>query len=520
MTSARIPFTRYPGLAPLFLDFLQGLPEVYPDPPTPEACAARGRELLGTRARVPASAWRCRSDEAKAQAEALAQGRSVAAVAGHQVGVFTGPLYTLTKAFDAVRAAREISARGVPAAGAFWALTDDHDLEEIARTAWPGPEGPEVAVLDGADRTNRAPVGGLRVPDRVTEILENLRAAGKAPDSEDVARLFRSHYSGGPTYADAFIETLLDLVDPDPLLVLDPMNESLRAAMIEFFAIAVERRREIGEALAHVALRLERRNREAPVPYRTGVFPFFLIEDGERRRVTDPVEALRKVRDGAAWPSPDVLTRPIVKSFLIPTAASVLGPAEIAYHAQSLVLYPVFGLKPPVLLPRSHLILLGPPERRAAEALGVPPEDLLHETPPPAVASLPEAEEIERLARELRERLGAIEPKLARIDPSLTSALETTREKATYPLQQFQERIRKAAERRDTTTVTRRKKLETMLRPNGTAAERLYPPLIPMLAYGKDVLRAIREAATGSLEGAAVVNLGPGPRAEGEADAG
>jgi uncharacterized protein YllA (UPF0747 family) len=297
------------------------------------------------------------------------------------------------------------------------------------------------------------------------------------------------------------------------------MHESLRPAMTEFFATAVEKRREIGEALAHAALRLERRNREAPVPYRTGVFPFFLIEEKERRRVTDPDEALRKVRDGAAWPSPDVLTRPILKSFLMPTAASVLGPAEIAYHAQSLPLFSIWGLKPPVLLPRSHLILLGPPERRAAEALGVEPEDLLRDTPPPA-GPVPEADEVEKLAQSLRERLAAIEPKLARLDPSLPAALETTREKATYPLQQFQERIRKAVERRDTTTLTRRKKLQTMLRPNGTAAERLYPPLVPMLAYGKDVLRAIREAATGSLEGATVVNLGPGPRAEGGADGG
>ncbi len=515
MTATRIPFGRYPGLPPLFLDFLRGLPELYPDPPTLDACAARGREILGTRARVPAASWRCRSSAARAAAESLEGGRAVAAVAGHQVGLFTGPLYTLTKAFDALRSAREISARGVPAAAAFWALTDDHDLEEVGKTARPGPEGPEVLVLDGADRSNRRPVGGLPVPDGVAEVLREFRAAGKAPDADDVARLFASRYVPGTTYADAFIETLLDLVDPDPLLLLDPMHESLRAPMAEFFALAVERRREIGEALAHAALRLERLDRPAPVPYRTGVFPFFLIEGGERRRVTDPDEALRKVRDGAAWPSPDVLTRPILKSFLIPTAASVLGPAEIAYHAQSLPLYRIFGLKPPVLLPRSHLILLGPPERRAAEALGLDSEDLLGEAPPSGGAPVPEADEVEKLAQSLRERLASIEPEVKRLDPSLLAALETTREKATYPLQQFQDRIRKAVERRDTTTLSRRKKLETMLRPNGTAAERLYPPLVPLLAYGRDALRAIREAATGSLEGAAIVPLGPGPGAEG-----
>ena len=54
----------------------------------------------------------------------------------------------------------------------------------------------------------------------------------------------------------------------------------------------------------------------------------------------------------------------------------------------------------------------------------------------------------------------------------------------------------------------RRQRLETMLLPEGTPAERLYPPLVPMLAYGREALAAIREAAQGSTQGATIVNLG------------
>ncbi len=520
MTGGHVPFSRYPGLPALFLDFLAGLPEIYPDPPTPDACAARGRELLGTRARVPASAWRSRSPEARAVAEALSAGRAVAAAAGHQVGLFSGPLYTLTKAFDALRVAGELSKRGVPAAAAFWALTDDHDLEEVGKTASPGPEGPEVSVVDGADRSNRRPVGGLPVPERAREILEGFRAAAKAPDAGEILDLFARRYAPGQTYADGFIETLLDLVAPEPLLVLDPYQEGLRVATTEFFAIAVEQREPLQAALAEGAARLERRSRPAPVAYREGVFPFFLIEEGERRRVTDPEDALRRVRDGKAFPSADVLTRPVLKSFLMPVAASVLGPAEIAYHAQSLPLFPIFGVRPPVLLPRSHLVLLGPPERRAAEALGIALHEVLDDLPGDAGAPVPQAEQVEELARSLARSLAALEPGLKEIDPSLSSALETTVQKATYPLGQFQERIRKAAQRRDSATLARRRRLETMLRPKGTTAERFYPPLVPLLAYGREALVPIREAAIGSLEGAAIVHLGGGRADKGEGDAG
>lgn len=520
MTGSHIPFSRYPGLPALFLDFLQGLPEIYPDPPTLEACAARARELLGTPARVPPSAWRSRSPEARTAAEALAAGKAVAAGAGHQVGLFSGPLYTLTKAFDTLRVAAEISKRGVRTAPAFWALTDDHDLEEVGKTAAPGPDGPLVFVVDGADRSNRRPVGGLPVPERVRDVLESFRAGAKAPDAAEILDGFARRYSPGATYADAFIETLFDLVEPEPLLVLDPYQESLRGATAEFFAIAVERRERLQAALAEGAARLERRNRPTPVPYRPEVFPFFLIQDGERRRVTDPDGALRLVREGKAFPSADVLTRPVLKSFLMPVAASILGPAEIAYHAQSLLLYPIFDVRPPVLLPRSHLILLGPPERRAAEALGLAPDEILGDLSGDAGTPVPESAQVEKLVESLQRSLAALEPGLKALDPSLSAALETTLQKASYPLGQLQERIRKAAERRDSTTLVRRKRLETMLRPKGTTGERLYPPLVPLLAYGREALVPIREAATGSLEGAAIVSLGGSRTEKGEGDAG
>ncbi len=163
-----IPVDRYPGLPPLFLDFARGESPLYPDPPTMDAALARGRALLESRRTtpLPARAFRFRGASGRKAAEDLAAGRAVPVLAGHQVGLFTGPLYTLGKAFDAIAIARELTRRGVPAVPVFWALTDDHDLEEVARTARPGPDGPERFVLEGADRSNRAPVGERTDPGR------------------------------------------------------------------------------------------------------------------------------------------------------------------------------------------------------------------------------------------------------------------------------------------------------------------------------------------------------------------
>ncbi len=505
--AAIVPFDRYPGLPELFRRFLAGLPEFYPDPPTQDAAERRGRELLGTPARAPADAFRCRGDASKDAARELAAGRAVAVVAGHQVGLFTGPLFTLTKAFDILRVARDLRARGVPAVPVFWALTDDHDLEEIARTARPGKEGPEPFVLEGADRSNRRPVGMLPVPDRVGEVLDAFAADARAPESAEFLERLRRRYAPGVSYGEAFIESLLDMAG-DELIILDPSSETLRAPTAAFFRAALERRERVQDALKDATRRLESAGLPVPVPFRPEVFPFFVIADGERRRPDDPAAALARIEAGQAWASTDVLTRPVLKAWLMPAAATVLGPSEIAYHAQSLALYPVFDLKPPVLLPRSFLIPLGPPERRAMESLGITRETLLTPSEQAAPAVVPGSEKLANAARDADRELETLERDLRELDPTLLGALETTRRKIAYQIEQLGERMKKAVERKSEVANSRRRRLDAMLLPQGAPAERLYPPLVHVLAYGPPALDAMRRAAQGSTAGAAIVELG------------
>ena len=504
MNNTIIPFDRYPSISPLFLDFLKGSP-LYPDPPTLDAAVQRGKELLGQPSLLAAEDFRWRHRDAEKMAQDLAHGRAVAVVAGHQVGLFTGPQYTLTKAFDAIRVAHELRDQGLPAVPVFYALTDDHDLEEVARTARPGPDGPEILILEGADRANRRPVGQLPIPDRVSEIVDAFRVDARTPEATGILDAFARRSAAGTTYGNAFIETLLDLVD-EPLLIADPLVERGRAAAAELMRQSAGKLEEGREALAAGEEAIRRRNREVPVPHRPEVFCFFLVADGERRRIEDVPRALHQISDDGAWVSADVLTRPVLKSFLLPMAASILGPAEIAYHAQSLPLFPLLGVRPPVLLPRSHVVLLGPAERRAAEALGITPQDLLRpserETTP-----TPGAQRMDSLARDTDQELETLSASLQELDPTLEGALETTRRKVAYQMAQLAERIRKAAERKDDVREKRSRKLETLVRPNGSAAERLYPPLVPMLSYGRAALDAIRAGATGSLEGGVIVDI-------------
>jgi hypothetical protein len=159
-------------------------------------------------------------------------------------------------------------------------------------------------------------------------------------------------------------------------------------------------------------------------------------------------------------------------------------------------------------------VLTGPAERRALEALELSVSDFFAGAAPSAAAAPREAERLAELGRRLEKDLGALEPGLRGIDPTLTGALETAGRKVAYQIEQLVERIRKAAEKREDIAAGRRRRLETMLLPGGSGADRLYPPLVPLLAHGSSALAAIREAARSSLEGAAVVELGAETPAE------
>src|SRR5439155_6727269 len=119
------------------------------------------------------------------------------------------------------------------------------------------------------------------------------------------------------------------------------------------------------------------------VPIRPGFLNLFLMMEGERRalgfvngvvevrglgRKIPVAEATRMIEsDPSPW-SPGVLLRPLAQDHLLPTAAYVGGPAEIAYHAQIGPSYAHFGIPRPVLVPRPSLTVVEPAQARALEA--------------------------------------------------------------------------------------------------------------------------------------------------------
>ena len=157
--------------------------------------------------------------------------------------------------------------------------------------------------------------------------------------------------------------------------------------------------------------------------------------------------------DPSAW-SPGALLRPLVQDALLPTAAYVGGPAEIAYHAQITPSYAHFGIPRPVLLPRPSLTLVEPPQARALDAERLTLADLVGD--PEALVSrwaredYPDVEAAFARAREAIEReLGGVEEALGAHDPTLRAATASARGRALHQVEGLHEKALRALKKRD-----------------------------------------------------------------------
>ena len=282
-------------------------------------------------------------------------------------------------------------------------------------------------MLEGADRANRRPVGRLPLPARVRELLDAFARTRERRAPRRSSRRFRRRYVPG--------SDLRRRVHRD---APRPRGRGAARARPVPGAPCVPRRRSSSRMAAQKRDGDPRRARRGSVARSSGRgFPSpsrsaprsFPSSRSPRRAA--PCRGSGRGRSPGGerarrGPRRDVLTRPVLKSWLLPTAASVLGPAEIAYHAQALSLFPIFGLVPPVLLPRSFVVPVGPAERRAVEALEIPDDALLLPAAASAPVDVPAAPDLARAAEGADRSLAALEPRRSRRSIRRSSARSKT----------------------------------------------------------------------------------------------
>jgi bacillithiol biosynthesis cysteine-adding enzyme BshC len=316
------------------------------------------------------------SDAAKANIAKLRAGAR-AVVTGQQVVLFGGPLLTILKAATAVARAKDATkATGVDHVPVFWMATEDHDLEEVDQVSLLTKSS--VETLRAHLKVARAvPVGGLVPGDEIDAVLERASELLEfAPVSEWLRECYRPANGERPTLALAFGRLIAKIFAEQGLVVMDAASREFHALGAGTLRYAIEHVDELQRALIARSRELVAAGYHAQVLVAEGGSMLFLLDEetGERvalRRTGEEqwkaggrsystAELLAILESAPERLSPNALLRPVFQDMVLPTAAYVGGPAEIAYFAQSAVLYEaILGRITPVL-PRLSATLLEP----------------------------------------------------------------------------------------------------------------------------------------------------------------
>ncbi len=449
--------------------------------------------------------------------EAMEREQACAVVTGQQVGLFSGPLYTIYKALTAIKLAERLTRNGpgkcVPV---FWLASDDHDLTEIDHIVLVDKDNRIEEVRCGmAPEKPRIPASALALPQDISDCLHRLSDLTQESEFKtDVFASLAEAYRPGRSWVEAFARWMTRLFQSRGLIFIDPSHPRLKEMGREVFD------REIAEESAATtpALAASRRLREAgyesQIQLHEGILNVFYAErerrairwDGRVYEIKDPPETRSKEellslsRDKPFLFSPNVLLRPIYQDVLLPTVVYVGGPGEIAYFAQMKGVYEKFGVPMPVIYPRKSLTVV---ERKigrilAKYNLGIP--DFWDGTDR-IIRGLGESGIPESLTRvlslaasHLEEDFESLRREIAAVDPTLKESARLAGGKIVQQLQFLEKKIVRAAKKQNGITDGQIRKAGDHLYPNGRLQERIFNIVPYLLKYGPTFLDKLDEA--------------------------
>jgi bacillithiol synthase len=468
-------------------------------------------------------------DAAKANIAKLGAGAR-AVVTGQQVVLFGGPLLTILKAATTVARAKEATkATGVEHVPVFWMATEDHDLEEVDQVSLLTKTSVET-LRAGLKVTRAVPVGGVvpgpeleAVLERASELLEF------APVSEWLRECYGPEGGRRPSLALAFGRLMAKIFAEQGLVVMDAASREFHALGASTLRYAIEHAAELQSALIARDKELVARGYHAQVLVADGGSMLFLLDEATGERV-----ALRRNGDGQ-WKaggrsystaeliaildtaperlSPNALLRPVFQDTLLATAAYVGGPAEIAYFAQSAVLYEaILGRITPVL-PRLSATLLEPAIATVMDKDEVQLPDAM--TTAEALAQrlgarampIEGKRKLAAVGNAVETELSALTTYLAGMDESLGRAAEVSGSKMLYQMNRLR---RMAATFELQKEASLRKHAEAIVLnvfPGGHPQERVVAGVWFMARYGDGLVEKLVGVAGNQCPGHVVVRL-------------
>ncbi len=515
MKQLPVDFSKTNSFSPIFLDYISGKDSLIPFfKYTPDIVSfkkviedkskeATNRKVLVEVLKEQNSKLQTSNNKFFETIDSLSSEKTFTVTTGHQLCIFTGPLFSIYKILTTIKLTQELKKNYpdynfVPV---FWMVTEDHDFEEIRQANIFGKKIVWNPVGSQHSLAGKVTVGKLSCEGLNTLADELKGLIGESENANYLLNLFRNAYNEKSNLADATRIIMHELFAKYGLVILDASDKRLKMVFADVMReelLQGSSFKYVNESIAQFASH-----------YKAQVNPreinlFYLNNEGERNRIAKEqdgnyivLNSTRKFSEAEIiaelekYPerfSPNVVLRPLYQEKILPNLAYVGGPGEVSYWLEYKKMFEYFKVNYPMLVLRNAVMWLDESSVSKMEKLSLNAEELFLETELLIKTFLEknfantsdltgEAAQIEKLFSSLAEKVNAIEV-------TLKSTVEVEKQKQLNGLKALEDKIIRAQKKKHEIAVNQLRKLKEKLFPEGMPQERFENFIPYYIKYG------------------------------------
>ena len=421
------------------------------------------------------------SDFTRQNIELLALPNTFTITTGHQLNLFSGPLYFLYKIISTINLTKELKSKYptynfVPI---YWMATEDHDFEEINYFNFKGKKF-------RWHKESTGPVGRLST-EGLAEFFEIYsKELGSSTNANVIKKLFEDAYLQHDKLADATRFLADSLFTAHGLVILDADDPNLKRSFIPFIKEELEQQ---------ISFKAVQQTIEKLKDYTIQVNPreinLFYIEDNLRERIIfendkyfvnntkmsfSKQEIFELLESNPEKFSPNVIMRPLYQEIILPNLCYIGGGGEIAYWLELKAFFDAVNITFPMLLVRNSVLLATEKQGKKADSLGLSWKDLF--TKPAELANTITHKlsafpiDLTTQKETLKKQFEYLYELAQQTDKSFSGAVKAQETKQKKGLENLEKRLLKAQKRKLNDELQRVSDLQSELFPNSSLQER------------------------------------------------
>ncbi|MBY0245079.1 MAG: bacillithiol biosynthesis cysteine-adding enzyme BshC [Sphingobacteriaceae bacterium] len=423
---------------------------------------------------------------------------------GHQLNLFTGPLYFIYKIVSTINLALELKLafpdqNFVPI---YWMATEDHDFEEINH----------VNVEDAHIRWTQKTTGATGRLDTksITEAVNAYKGyLGISENGKKLAKIIEKAYLTHANLADATQYLVNSLFDKYGLVIVNADDSKLKKQFAAIIKKDITERHSEKNIKASSA-ELDKKGYKTQVNGRE--INFFYLKNDLRERIVfqdnrykinhteisfSKDEILDEINQYPERFSPNVVMRPLYQESILPNIAYIGGGAEVSYWMQLKANFDFYKVDFPVLLLRNSVLLIDKRSTENIYSLGLKFEDVFLSIDELKEKWIKQNSDAKLCLTDEKQAINAIFEKIKlqayKADKTLDASTESAKIKTDKLLSNLEKKLLRAEKRKHETALNQIENLKNRLFPKQTLQERVFNIAPMYVNYGEDFLSSLIE---------------------------